>query len=296
MLLQCHYNCTFISLQMLRAMRTSVSSTSLIFSDPEPEILWPRCLKLELDSEFVGVDQCLKFELEAELVGVELEAELMNVEILDVDSQDEVSVLTMTDEAEGLFTSPSPRLVLGPLDLEVAIRFVCTSTICASTDITSPYRETEIRQAKSVLGLSHLPLCCAQYKTKICPSVRVFKCPTWHLLTTKMIFGNSTVWSASKAVKVLGTHSDVKDQNDLCKNSFLVPGFFAKQECRKFWLCKPQFCNLFGLTEMDLATLETKWVEYQGRGCNAMGPFGWSGNLSSYCVGNQVYVASLQSC
>ena len=65
-------------------MRTSVSSTSLIFSDPESEILWPRCLKLELDSEFVGVDQCLKFELEAELVGVELEAELMNVKILDL--------------------------------------------------------------------------------------------------------------------------------------------------------------------------------------------------------------------
>lgn len=219
-----------------------LSMTYSSSQDPEDEILWPRCLELELEVEWLEV---------------ELDTDLMKMDIIEIEAQEEVSVMTMTDEVEVSRSIPSLEFVLAPLDLEAATKWVCRSVNENAPDVFVSQGDL------NVLGLQHLPLCSVEYKTKACACVQMshFASPDYQDDIRKLYCmicreGNPNLAQTFLMSMMIDTKSEV---------AFLVPGFYEGRECQKFWLCRAQFCNLFGLSEMDIVRME--WNAMQ---CNSL--------------------------
>lgn len=194
---------------------------------------------------------------------------------------DDMSVVTTSPASD-----PKLEFILDPMELEIAARLICSSL----------YKKTscdkELFGNAHVLELEHLPLCSQEYNTVSCPCVEMshLASPDYQNDIRKLYFmicleGNQSLGDEF-LISMLISRSGGK-RNKVC---FLVPGLYEGGGCRKFWLCRAQFMNLFGLTQDYLGNLETRWMNRRLCSWNDLPPFRWSETLMSYHVGNKAYI------
>lgn len=234
----------------------------------------------------------LLFDLDAEMIEDETLSETVCVpKVIHIGPQDEeLSLVTTVPALTPLTLEPS--FTLDPEELEAATRSLCLSL---------PNKESPNSLSPCtlmVLDLQHLPLCSQEYKTISCPCMQMshlaspdFQNDIRKLYCMICVEGNECMGDEFLMSMMTSRHTG--SINKECA-SFLIPGFIEGGECRKFWLCRAQFMNLFGLDNKSLCNIEMRWRQRRPTGWSHMTPFGWSENLTSYHVGNKVYVARLE--